>query len=420
MDQLAIQKTTSLDGPARVREITLIYILTVTALYVFFAADLANKILIYFHIDFQRISVIFRSLYELAFFALILVFPNKARTTFLTILLFAFITFIIGQLVFASNVTFPVSYMENILIFNKYFFVFIIYYGIYKLQDHPGHFSRAIRVMERLFILNAWLTLIGVIFGIEVFRTYVLQSYRFGYSGILWVQNEATIMCFLAISYFYYKHFILGQKSRQFLVVLVASMFLGTKSIYLFMVLLLLFHFFSHSSLKAKVAVLFLSACIYFFVYWFLQTETADKLLAYFVSKADRMGIWYMLFSGRVSYLAVVNDQILQYWTFVNYIVGGQDQIKFMIEMDFFDLFLFLGIVGFIVYFLLLFTTVFRFSLKKPFNLFFVFSFMLLAFLSGHFFSSVINAVYLVLICLFFYVNSKRSSTLNEENTAHQ
>jgi hypothetical protein len=274
--------------------------------------------------------------------------------------------------------------------------------------------------MEKLLLLNAWLTILGVIFGIDIFRTYILQSYRFGYSGILWVQNEATVLCVLGIAYFYYKHFILGQRSKQFLVVLIASLFLGTKTIYLFLVFLLIFHFLSNSSLRSKVTAFILVIATYYFLSWFLHTEMAAKILAYFVSKAEGNGLWYMLFSGRTSYLAIMDKQVLSHWTFINYLVGGEDPMHFMIEMDFFDLFLFMGIIGFVVYFILLFSTVFRFSLKMPFNLFFVSSYMILAFLGGHFFSSVINAVYLCLICMFFYVNSKRSTVLNEKNPAYQ
>jgi hypothetical protein len=227
-------------------------------------------------------------------------------------------------------------------------------------------------------------------------------------------------MCLLGIAYFYYKHFVLGQRSWQFYLVVLAALFLGTKSIYLFMALLVVYHFMANSTLKAKFTVGVLVTVVYFTVDWFLQTKTAEKILAYFVTKADQMGIWYMLFSGRTGYLAAIQPEITDHWTFINYLVGGQDQINFMIEMDFFDLFFFLGIVGFLMYFLLAFTTIFRLNFRKPFFIFFVFAYMLLAFVAGHFFSSVINAMYLCLICLYFQLTGKPSQVLNEKNTADQ
>ncbi|HZY83000.1 MAG TPA: hypothetical protein VFE50_25955, partial [Cyclobacteriaceae bacterium] len=312
MAQLTLDKSSSLEGPVKITETAIVHALTVTALYIFFAADLANKVLIYLGMDFSRASVLFRSVYELMFFGVLLLFPNKQRTLFMVLLATTFVCFLIGQIVFAINVEFPVRYVENILFFNKYYFLFIIYFGIYKLQEHPTLFAKTLRVMERLFLVNAWLTLIGVVFRIDVFRTYILQSYRFGYSGILWVQNEATVMCVLGISYFYYKHFILKQKAgRPLLIVIAASLFLGTKGIYLFLVMLMLYHFMANSSLKAKVLVFFLVGVIYYFVSWFLTTELAKEVLAYFVAKADLNGIWYVLFSGRTMYLTQISTNVL-------------------------------------------------------------------------------------------------------------
>jgi hypothetical protein len=321
----------------------------------------------------------------------------------------AFLLFIIGQTVFSSNVDFKYNFAENMLIFNKYFFVFIIYFGIYKLQEYPAVLKRVVSIMENLFMLNAYLAIIGFVLDLDIFRTYINQPYRYGYSGILWVQNEASILYFLSISHFYYKRFILGQPSRKIYVVLLASVLLGTKAIYLFLTMLLVFHFLSHAKLKTKIVSIILVFAIYWFISWFLQTEQAKVVLAYFVSKMNTEGVWYMLFSGRTLYLDERAGYILEHWTFLNYLIGGQDQSRWMIEMDFFDLFFFMGTVGFCVYFLLIFTTIFKFSLRKHFNFFFVFSYMLLAFMGGHFFSSVINALYVCIISLYFYASQSQT-----------
>lgn len=418
MDQVALDKPASLESPSRISEAGLVHFLTVSALYVFFAADLANKVFVYYSLDFTRVSVLFRSFYEVLFLGVIILFPNKARMNFLLVLAVLFALFMLGQILFAMNVDHTVRFGENALIFNKYFFAFIIFYGIYKLRDYPGKFARTIKVMETLFIINAFATLIGLALGLGVFRTYVLQSYRFGYSGILWVQNEATIMCFLGIAYFYYKHFILRQRSKQFLLIVFAALFLGTKAIYLFMALLLVFHFMTNSKASTKFLVLAIAIATYFLIDWFLKTDLSKETLAYFKDKFENYGIWYVVFSGRTSYLERINIEIFQNWTFINYFVGGEDPLDFMIEMDFFDLFFFLGLIGFVIYFMLFFSTLFRLNYKKPFNIFFVFSYMLLAFVAGHFFSSVINALYLCVICMYFQSTGKSTTVLNEKNTA--
>ena len=394
----------------KLKEITIVELLTVSALYFFFVADLANKILIYLDFDFLRISLIPRAFYEILFVALILVFSNRNRITFLLVTVSIFALFILGQIVFATNTGLHQHYIENILLFNKYFFVFIIYFAVYKIQNHPDGVKRVISVMENLFLLNASLAIIGFIFGLDIFRTYINQPYRYGYSGVLWVQNEASILYFLAISYFYYKHFILRQPTRRFYVVLIASFLLGTKAIYLFLVMLLVFHFLSNSNLKTKILTAFLVTALYWAGSWFFQTEQAQLVLAYFVSKMNSEGIWYMLFSGRTLYIIERGSDIISNWSFLNYWIGGQDQSTMMIEMDFFDLFFFMGIIGFVIYFALMFTTIFKFSLTKPFNLFFVFAYLLLAFMGGHFFSSVINALYVCLISIYFYTSQASPS----------
>lgn len=393
---------------SRLNEITLVSFLTISAMYLFFAADLANKILVYLNFDLTRISIIPRSFYEFLFIGVILMFANKNRFRFLLIVFMMFFLFIIGQLIFSIQVGGDYNFTENILIYNKYFFVFIVYFAIYKIQYDPIATKRVVSVMENLFLLNAYLTIVGFIFGLDIFRTYVTQPYRYGYSGILWVQNEASILYFLAISYFYYKHFILRQSSMNFYLILITSVLLGTKAIYLFLIMLLVFHFLNNSNLRTKITVSVLIATIYWIGAWFLQTEQAKEILAYFVSKTDLHGLWYVLFSGRTFYLDVRGDEILSNWTFINYLIGGQDQSRLMIEMDFFDLFFFMGVIGTLVYFILIFTTIFKFRLTKPFNLFFVFSYLALAFLGGHFFTSVINAVYLCVISLFIYSSQIR------------
>lgn len=417
-------KEFTLDQPSttqlKISEIAIIHFLVITALYSFFAADFANKLLIYLEFNFTRVSIFFRSFYELLFFGVILFSPNKNRSVFLLTLFAVFLTFCLGQIVFSLNVDLQDSFAEKIFIFNKYFFLFIIYFAIYKLQNFPDKFNDVIRVMERLFLINAYLTIVGFIFSIDLLRTYINQSYRFGYSGVFWVQNEASLFCFLSISYFYYKQFILGIKSKSIYVVLIASLVLGTKAIYLFLAMLLLFHFLYHSGIKTKVITALLTVAIYWFVSWFLKTEQAEMILAYFISKMNSEGLWYMLFSGRTMYLGEMQTKIIDHWSLINYFVGGLD--SFMIEMDLFDLYLFLGLFGTIIYFILLFATIFKFTLLKPFNLFFLFSFMTLALLGGHFFTSVITALYLCLISMFIYVTqAKPNDILNhEKNSSYQ
>lgn len=395
--------------PLRLKEIDAIYFLTKSALYLFFIADACNKFLFLLHYPFYRTSIFFRSLYELLFLIVILLFINEVRLLFLKIFFILFALFICGQVLISFQVDYAYNYLENISNFNKYFFVFIIYFSIYKLTDYTEKFQKIIKLMEGIFLLNSIVTILGVIFQITLLRTYTDSDriYRYGYSGFIPAQNEATLFFFLSVSYFYYKHFILNLKSRRFLIVLLSSLVLGTKGIYLFLFLLLIFHFLYFSNLKAKIISLFLMIGIFISGYLYLQTRHSQILLEYFISRKDKLGWFSMLVSSRDSFIITKGVTITGNWNIINYFIGGQDQTKLAIEMDFIDLFFFLGIIGSVVFFMLYLSTLFKFNILKPFYFFFVLTFFFLAFFGGHFFASAVNALYVCLISMYFHHSQK-------------
>jgi hypothetical protein len=223
----------------------------------------------------------------------------------------------------------------------------------------------------------------------------------------------------LALSYFYYQHFFLHKKSYGFLIVLASCLLLGTKGIYLFLFFLSIFHFLYFASLKAKMISLLLISIAFIGGYLYLQTEHSKIFLENFIAKKNKRGWYSMLVSGRDAYVDTKGIEILSNWNIFNYFIGGQDQTKLYIEMDFLDLFFFTGIIGSILYLALYFSSLFKFNILKPFNFFFVFSFMALAFWGGHFFASALNALYVCLISMYFYVSQKKNSEnmLGETNT---
>lgn len=387
----------------KLKEIDAIYFLCMSALYLFFIADAANKFLLLLKFDFYRTSIIFRSLYEFLFLTLIVVFINETRLLFMKIFLALFALFMFGQILISFQADYNYNFLENISLFNKYFFVFIIFFAIYKISYHPEKLQRIIQVFENLFLINSIATLAGLIFQIDLLRTYTDSNHRYGFSGFLPAQNEATFYFFTAISYFYYKRYILKMKSWRFYVVLFSSFFLGTKGIYLFLALLLIFHFMYHSSLKAKLASLTTAITLYITASWYLTTEHSQKLLSYFIYHAQKTSWLSMILSGRNIQINKNAPEVLDNWNIINYFIGGLDQTKFSFEMDFIDLFFFFGIIGSTVFIALYFSSLFKFNVLKPFNLFFVFSFFLIAFFAGHFFASAINSLYMCIFSLYLY-----------------
>ncbi len=117
----------------KLKEADAIYFLCKSALYLFFISDACNKILLFLHFDFYRVSIFIRSTYEILFFILLIVFINEIRLLFLKIFFILFCLFITSQLLFASHF-YDYKYSENIFNFNKWFFIFIIYFSIYKIR----------------------------------------------------------------------------------------------------------------------------------------------------------------------------------------------------------------------------------------------------------------------------------------------
>jgi hypothetical protein len=403
----------------KLKEADATYFLVKSALYIFFISDACNKILYLLHSDFYRVSILFRSLYEGLFFLLILLFINETRLLFLKIFLSSFILFIAGQLIIFFKAGYDYNFPENISLFNKYFFVFIIFFAIYKLLYYPDKLQKILKAFERVLLINSVATFIGFFLQIDLLRTYTDNDFRYGYSGFIPAQNEATLFFFIAISYFYYQHFILKIKSKKFYFVLLSCFLLGTKGIYLFLVLLLIFHFLYHSSLKTKLISLFTALSLLGGCLWYLTTESSQKVLGYFIYQAQRTGWLNTMLSGRNTHISTKGTDILYDWTIPNYFIGGMDQTKVNFEMDFFDLFFFLGIIGSTIFLALYFSSIFKFNILKPFNFFFVISFFAIAFFAGHFFASAINALYLCIISLYLY-QTQHYKILPPEQALHK
>jgi hypothetical protein len=226
-------------------------------------------------------------------------------------------------------------------------------------------------------------------------------DYRYGYNGIIPAVNESSLFYFIALSYLYYKKYILKSKLGLAFIVVMAALLLGTKAIYLYLILLTLFHFVRVSSLKAKVYSLIGIVFIMTSVWVLYQRGSLALITDYFLDLINKRGLFSALLSGRDQYFQTKFYENLEFWTPLNYFFGGQDQLNYLIEMDIFDLFLLFGFIGSVLYFVLLFNSFFDLNFKNKFNLFFVGSYLTLAAFGGHFFASALNAVYLVLFCLF-------------------
>ena len=394
-----------------VSEEKLVYWVLKAALFLFFISDALNRILIYYEYEFSA-SLYVRGIFEFVFISFIVIFSNRKRVNFLITILILFASFSIGLLYF--NLNYPDYYDIgfHISVFNKYIFAFIIFQAIYKLKEQENLVEVLVSILENIFLINSIIILVGAVFHIDLLRSYPgIRSQRFGYIGFIPAVNEATLFYLIGISLSYYRRYILKIRTYKFFIIVSASLLLGTKAIYLILVSLLLLHLIRTSSFKAKVIVLSTLTILFFAIKYYLTTADAQVRFNLFFRLANEYGIMSMLLSSRDLLLKNRFFANMEFWSPINYLTGGQNQLKFLIEMDLFDMFLIFGALGSVLYLALFFTSLFTFKKNRFFNLYFILIYFFVAALGGHFFASALNALYLALFSLYIS-SSQRDSSL--------
>jgi hypothetical protein len=262
--------------------------------------------------------------------------------------------------------------------------------------------------------LNGVFIILGFLFEIEAFRTYP-GPWRFGYDGLIFAQNEASFIFIFALTIVYYRRFYLGIKEFFFWIILITSLLVATKAVFLYFFLLFLFHIFKKVSLR-NILTFGISALV---IGYFLFSTTVNKIFInsynVFMYMYNKGGLWYALLSGRDEYIKdKLAPLIFEQWSFPNFIFGGQDVVTHYIEMGFIDLMLFFGVFGSVVY-LFVFYKIYRFlPFKKDFNLFFGIVFFLIIATAGHFFESGIAGIHFIIMLLI--LRSYTGKALNKEH----
>ncbi|TRX72008.1 hypothetical protein [Carboxylicivirga sp. M1479] len=281
---------------------------------------------------------------------------------------------------------------------NKYIFPIILFWT-FSLSSSKYQF----KILEIIYILAALVVIYAFVTDNSLFYTYGPR--RFGYKPMIAAHNEISLFWIIGIVYFLKK--IKDDFNIWNLVIisilLFASILLGTKVILLFFTCLTLWLLIDVVKLsfflKGVIFVLSLFLLILFVTYtgvydFFKEIYISDGLLTSLTSlRSD-------IFVERV--IPTVYS-----WEWYNFIIGGYYLKLPIAEMDLIDLFVFYGICGSIVYFVLIFGTIFKFDLNNRLAWFFVGAYILIGSLAGHFFTSGTNAAYIALLCLFLQKGDK-------------
>lgn len=303
-------------------------------------------------------------------------------------------SFILGQLFISPNFNLVV-----LGVFLKYIFPLLLFAYFNKNRLSVKAWKTLQNTFESVIIFNSVLIVIGIIFEIQLFKTY---GGRFGYNGLFVTSASGTYAYLVTMFYFLFKNkkaFIYDVKS---IIIMISCLLIGTKSLYLTLGLVLMFYFILFTNKKQRIlglslmSILLLLGIYYTLFIWdvFNSIWLKDGLLTSVLSYRNE------LFLERTLPFIEVN------WSFINYLFGGVNSISTRSQMGFIDIFYFFGTVGGGFYLWVYTKTFIKFKINRG-SLLFLFLLCDVIFISGNFFLNASVVIYLLIV---------RESLLNYDN----
>lgn len=278
------------------------------------------------------------------------------------------------------------------------------------LKDFGGkRFNIVVNTIRIVIIAQLAFVIIGAVTQYDLFLTY--GHNRFGYKGLFYAQNEATFF-YVIVGIFEFFRWQKDKRKIDFVLligILIASILLGAKAGLIFVGSALLYFIFfikfnnKYFIITSLGIVLIIFSIALFYLGYF----------DFFIDGVNTKGWLYMITSKRNELVGRLPDY-LDNWEILNYLFGGRNSVFYFVEMDVIDMFLFGGIIGSMVFYIVLFKTLFKFSRKNKLGWFLVSQYFLIGGLAGHVFASGINAIYLAILC--YCLQRNNNETSNEIN----
>ncbi len=367
----------------------------------------------------------------LDFFTKIALTPSEGYTTFVKIIKTIFVGYITFELI-RSKMREPLKMIGIISLIPLISFLFsswmhenwILFLRTLSLYIYPLLFllycaslkeSTSLPILEKVFAGIVWVVNVSVILGFitnwPILRTYDFHP-RFGYMGIIQKSITASYFYCGAIFFAYQKYHQSLNWYLFFISTLFCSLLIGTKSVYLFVAMFSVYLFIKHQLYKNKNTYVIGGISILLFSFFYERLFIFIKTKFFVLYEVyEQYGIVTAIFSLRD---LIFKDNILHYkekWSIVNYLFGGIDVQQHLFEMSFFDLFVFFGLLGTLLYSFLFFKFIYSFFNipKKSAANFFLISIVIISSISGQFFlnNSVITCFFIVILL----INHKNRST---------
>jgi len=278
-----------------------------------------------------------------AFIILLLIFLSfKLNKKFFAYFAISVMVFFLGA-IFISFQRLLINFSQ----FIEYYFIFFFFIAFSKKNS-----AFISKVLATIFLFHSLVIFLAFIFEIEFLKTYSAPD-RFGYISFFNSQNEFSYIMISGVAFFAFfaiqKRTILSYLILVFFVF--SSLLVGTKAIYLFVLLFVPIVFFKEIKLKLLLPTLALVLLFAFYV----KDHIFNYLGRHFgllVRLYENEGLISLLSSKRSVYFSDRFFTTKNEFTFINYLFGGNSIVN-SYEMSFFELLFFLGIIGAILYIIL-------------------------------------------------------------------
>jgi len=369
----------------------------------FYLTDGISKTISRTSSDFHRYGSIVKGGFELFVLGYSIITIRKQKLEFLVAILILFGIFLIGQFFLFRNFN-QINFLENFNTLFKYLFPLILYLLAIDILSLPTKEQNKIfKYFRYVLSFNALLILYGVFFGSIVLQTYG-SKYRYGFDGLIFAQNEASYIFILAVFTVYYRRFYLKIKEWFFWIIIISSLAVATKAVYLTFILLLLYHIFTRVPLKKVLTYGLTGILTFYLVFNTIVNKIFVNSYDVFMYGYRREGLLFALTSGRNEFIEEkLEPLIFNIWTTPNFLFGGQDVTEFYMEMGFLDLFLFFGLLGSIIYCYIFFKLFQKIDFDLNFKIFLFFVIVSIIATAGHFFTSGIVGIHFI---FFMIINS--------------
>lgn len=282
-------------------------------------------------------------------------------------------------------------------------FIFISCYVLLPKTFVKQNINQLVKSLDIVLYVQILAVIIGLLTDIYLFKSY--GKSRFGYSGIFINVMQGNYLYILLIIIYFYKLFLnnsLINKVNLFLL-LVFSILIGTKGMLLYNVIFINYILFNYlkdkSLLKYYYPISFVFVmCFIGGIIYILNSPILQK-----VYKEE--GVINLITSMRYSLL---KDSFLpfisEHWTFFNYLFGGAMFNVNRTEFEAFDFLWFFGIIGSIIYFVLI--NKYLIKIKYLLTNIPLLTLGLIILLTGSFFSSITTILLFIFLILFLLENN--------------